>query len=681
MLSALSGSLATAGRARQGRPGRRFLILATACVLVLACAPAAHAASGIVGYFQFESPADLNTPASGAQLDNANGFDVNADGTGGAAPGDLYVAEGGGGQNRTRVQQYSTTQEYLGGWGMDVVESGPGQADEVQSVRVDATGGSFKLSFAGETTTDLAATASASEVQSALNGLGAISAGGGAVSVSGGSGDSGGTAPYLVSFDGGPLAGVDQPQIVTSDGAVPLSGGAATVSVVTIVSGANGFEICRPADGDVCKEATSTLAFPAGVSSTESVTVDQASGDLYVPGSNRINKYSATGEFLRAFGFDDVASGPGDSSVDEQQSVTVKATGGTFTLSFFPGEGAESETTAPIAYDAPPAAVQAALNDLDTIGGNYSSVTVSGGPGDETGTSPYVVTFHGLLGGDNLEQLSGGTVTLVGPEKAVEVADVASGGGYEICTPSDACKVGAAGRDSAGAFSSQAGIDVVPTGAPNAGNVVIPDTYNHRVQEFTNQGVFVRAFGTDVDATDPSTGFEVCTAVSGHTCKEGTTGAAVGEFGPNNGAALAEVDVDSTGAIYTLENRWGLPANYRVQKFTPQVGTPELSPSLFGSIGAPNGTSKETSPESLAIGLDDHVFVAKNFPEGVTSCPDGSPSPPETRIQEAQSRRRPDRDQQSLQRRYRAAAGRQLIYAAGRQLDHRPSIPVHNEKQ
>ena len=62
--------------------------------------------------------------------------------------------------------------------------------------------------------------------------------------------------------------------------------------------------------------------------------------------------------------------------------------------------------TAPLAYNASAAAVQSALNALPTIAGHGGSVTVSGGPGDATGSTPYVVKFEGGLAGDDVPQLT-----------------------------------------------------------------------------------------------------------------------------------------------------------------------------------------------------------------------------------------------------------------------------------
>jgi hypothetical protein len=90
-------------------------------------------------------------------------------------------------------------------------------------------------------------------------------------------------------------------------------------------------------------------------------------------------------------------------SVSAVQQIKIAATGGTFTLSL------EGQTTVPIAYDATPASVEAALNALSSIAGNGGSVSVTGGPGDELGSSPYIVTFGGTLRGVPEEKCLFGT--------------------------------------------------------------------------------------------------------------------------------------------------------------------------------------------------------------------------------------------------------------------------------
>ena len=52
-------------------------------------------------------------------------------------------------------------------------------------------------------------------------------------------------------------------------------------------------------------------------------------------------------------------------------------------------------TTPDLAFDSPPAAVEAALDALPSVGAAGGSVTVSGGVGDPGATSPYTITFSG----------------------------------------------------------------------------------------------------------------------------------------------------------------------------------------------------------------------------------------------------------------------------------------------
>jgi hypothetical protein len=592
--------------------------------LALAAVSTAQASIGPVGYFQLE-----HVSCFGCPQDKPNFFhspvaaDVNANGTGGAAPGDLYVLDRGNGAAAGRLQQFSASDQFVRLWGQGVVKSGPGNANEAQAVRVDAASGSFKLGFGAATTADIPATATPAGVESALNGLSSI--GPGSVSVSGGPGDVGGTAPYIISFDGGALAGVDQPLLSASTGSAPLSGGGATVSAYTTNQGASGFEICRPLAGDECKDASYAGGTPGGsLRNPRDVAVDQANGTLFVAEPTRINAFSATGQFLRAWGLDVVSSGPDDSvGADERQSVTVKATGGTFVLGFSPTFSPAPPTTTPIPYNASAATVEAALNSFSTIGASYSSVTVTGGPGDASGSSPYLVTFHGLLGGDDLAQMTATATGLQGTEKEAFVETVADGGGYEICEVDDACKEGASvrGTDGAVGFASSSSVGVAPAGASNAGNVLVADPEEDRIEEFTAAGDFVRMFGFDVDATNPSTGFEVCAAASGSLCKTGAQGAGVGQF--SRARSVAE---DSSGAIYVTESPY-TPldvGNTRVQKFTPAGGL-NLTPSIFGTSEVQTLTVNAGAGDfRLTLGTEIRDTEGLRGTEGTGDFTDGS---------------------------------------------------------
>ncbi len=137
------------------------------------------------------------------------------------------------------------------------------------------------------------------------------------------------------------------------------------------------------------------LSNPAGLA------VNTTTGDLYVAdrGNNRISQFSSAGAFIRAFGYNVVASGEDDKPfADEVSEVRIRATSGSFALTF------KGQSTAQLDFDASAAEVEAALNGLSTISEGGGSVTVSGGPGDVSGADPYVVTFSGgPLAKTNLE--------------------------------------------------------------------------------------------------------------------------------------------------------------------------------------------------------------------------------------------------------------------------------------
>jgi NHL repeat len=128
------------------------------------------------------------------------------------------------------------------------------------------------------------------------------------------------------------------------------------------------------------------FARPAGVAS------NNATGDIYVADYNnhRIQQFTEAGTFIRAWGYDVVASGANNKSfVTEVNELKIRATGGTFRLAF------EGDSTDPLPYDASASQVEAALNALPAISADGGSVTVTGGPGDATGSTPYVINFDG----------------------------------------------------------------------------------------------------------------------------------------------------------------------------------------------------------------------------------------------------------------------------------------------
>jgi hypothetical protein len=145
---------------------------------------------------------------------------------------------------------------------------------EVQRVSVEATGGTFRLSYGGDTTTDLPAsgvseTEGAAGMQAALNALPSISSGGGSVSVAAVIGGDGGPQ-YFITFDGGPLAHVDVPTMTASQGSAPLIGLSSRVSTETLHSAGVSFSDRRidyrvkVTPSGVSGAVTLVLQLPAG---------------------------------------------------------------------------------------------------------------------------------------------------------------------------------------------------------------------------------------------------------------------------------------------------------------------------------------------------------------------------------------------------------------------------------
>lgn len=100
--------------------------------------------------------------------------------------------------------------------------------NEVQSVKVDGTSGTFTLSYDGDTTDALAFDISAANLAAALEGLQDIED----VSVTGGPGNSGGTTPYVVTFLD--PAALDAELLGDAD---ELAGGGADVTVTEVTKG------------------------------------------------------------------------------------------------------------------------------------------------------------------------------------------------------------------------------------------------------------------------------------------------------------------------------------------------------------------------------------------------------------------------------------------------------------
>jgi hypothetical protein len=512
------GSGAPSGRGRRGA-GVGLVSLLVVFGLALALAPAALATSkGVAGFFG--NPTASFSSLAG-QFKNPQGVAVNTTGAGPADAGDIYVAD----ELNNRVQRFNVLGEFVSMWGKDVVSpGGTGEqgipTNERQSVSLGpefgggaVTGGTFTLTFNGQTTSAIAWDATAAIVDQRLESLSNI--GTGNVSVTGPAG-----GPWTVEFVG-TLANTDVAQLTGAGAGLTVTGlFPAVVKVTTTTAGGltPTTEVCTVAAQ--CKEGVAG-SLGGEFSTPTGIAVDQTTGKVYVvernsSGGARVQAFTGDGQFLWAAGKNVIKNGGAGNVptspvlVNEKQTITLSGpfelgcfcnlsiSGGNFTLKF------EGENTAAIAYNSSAATVQSALEGLANL--DPGQVVVTGAAG-----GPWTVEFTGSKGGTDLLQMTGNPTGLTPSGSSVEVNTTQNGstsfeGPAEVCTVYTDCRsaeLGTKGGEfgAGGPLSSTGGgngIAVVPAGPANAGNVLVTDRGNNRVQEFTSAGAFVRTFGADI---------------------------------------------------------------------------------------------------------------------------------------------------------------------------------------
>jgi DNA-binding beta-propeller fold protein YncE len=202
----------------------------------------------------------------------------------------------------------------------------------------------------------------------------------------------------------------------------------------------------------------------------------------------------------------------------------------------------------------------------------------------------------------------------------------------QFCTTATGCQAGSAGGG-AGQFgelgneTSSAELRairhaaVAPEGAPDAGNLVVANSTNNRIDEFEPvldsggevTGVeFVGGYGWNVDPIGGSGSFETCT-VAGGGCQAGTPGASIGQF---NSRGLTGVAVDTTGAIYAVNSPDAVAGCSSIRP----CRVLKLNPTRTGVVSFAPGQLDRTSggrPETIGVleiavdPTDDSVYVTK----------------------------------------------------------------------
>lgn len=214
------------------------------------------------------------------------------------------------------------------------------------------------------------------------------------------------------------------------------------------------------------------------------IAVNQTTGQIYVAdsGNQRIQRLAADGSFERAWGRGVVApGGTGDvGDVNEQQEVTINATGGNFTLRFRPWFTEPFEDTAAIPFGASAATVESSLEALSHF--DPGDVAVGGADG-----GPYTVEFAGRYAATDVSQLSGNSSGLTGgvPFAEVNVKTIAGAPAFEICTIASECRPGGTGMkgDDPGGEVSKASGTVQLAIDQASGDLYVSDDLN-RISAF-----------------------------------------------------------------------------------------------------------------------------------------------------------------------------------------------------
>jgi DNA-binding beta-propeller fold protein YncE len=189
--------------------------------------------------------------------------------------------------------------------------------------------------------------------------------------------------------------------------------------------------------------------------------------------------------------------------------------------------------------------------------------------------------------------------------------DVVPGGGkgFEICTQATGCTPGIAGAK-AGQLSGPSYV-----ASDGAGSIFVTDQANIRVNQFTDAGAFVRAWGFDV-VPGGGEGFEICTQAT--RCKRGEPGGRAGQLSFPTGIAAAG------GDLYVADG------NSRISQFTTEgsfvrafghdvvpgggEGFEICTLATRCKRGTPGGAAGQVSSFVLGVGADaaGNVYVAES---------------------------------------------------------------------
>jgi NHL repeat len=414
-------------------------------------------------------------------------------------------------------------------------------------------------------------------------------------------------------------------------------------------SNGTGYEVCdtttvpanSPAD---CKAGTSVgstggvLNLPVGGSTTSatSLTVapDEApnEGDVLVadPNGARVQEFTASGAFFRAFGGGVVTGGAaGIGNLNSTTSVAaVKATSKAFAVGQeITGDGIQPGTTI-TALGSLGASFTLTLSKAATKTQTNVVLTV---PAATTSTNVPINEKQRITLGSNT---TGGTFTITMPASQGFAAATTAAGIAWDASP------GAVQSALEGLAPIGAGNIEVTSANPGGGAVGGPYTIEFKgkfadtnVANLTTNanGLTVSSGTKTATRTTPVEGassFEICTAAG--ECQAGVPfllgtqeGSGAGQFAEGAVRSIAE---DDDGNLYTVEAKFAAnegTSNFRVQKFTlpANVVTPQGTFDCSVLCGTKGGSVERDNPFEVAVDTAGYLYVTKAFLPGMGTPP------------------------------------------------------------
>ncbi|HEV7771391.1 MAG TPA: hypothetical protein VGO66_12145 [Solirubrobacterales bacterium] len=530
----------------------------------------------------------LSTVANGGQLSESRGVAVNQ------STGHVYVTETG---NR-RVSEFDADGNFIRAWGADVKG-----VNEVQTLVVDATAGQYKLSFgANPASANIAFNATAGAVTTALTAA-AVGIGTGNVTTT--LVTSGNVRTYTITFTG-ELAGTDVAQLVPSAGTTPLSGGVASATVTTKQIGVGGNftgpEVCTVAAE--CKQGAASDA-PGGFGQgTANYPVVDSAGNVWIPASNRVQEFTATGSFIKMVGgdvVDDGATGTGTLSTTSNTVTAVATTSRAFragqTITAAGGQIPAGTTIAQVGFGT------LILSQKPTVAGTGVALTVAPGAENVPVNEKQTVT---------IQNATGGTFTL-----SFSTPNPSNTSATATAIPYNA--TGAEVEAKLAALSNIGAGNVAVTGAAGG-----PWTVEFKGTRFADTDVEQLAGNTSglAGTPNPGTGLvtpakisfssangsEVCSIAA--DCRAAAFGTATGQFGSVEQTGPTRVALDAAGNLYAIDK-----PNSRVQKFNSSLGSPSaFAASTFAAFTAnpPAEVISTQGGSRLLFAVNNNVTASPN---------------------------------------------------------------------